>query len=591
MSRKPRGGDSKLPSALDGLVTDALRHHQAGRVAEAEHGYRGVLAIDPNHADALHLLGVALSQRGQLGETLPLLQRALEIRPKYAAAAASLAHALLLSGRPEEAANAAARAVALAETPQTKALFTQAVAMSRDGKPLAAVRATIARAITERWARPQDLARIAADVVTSGGPLRVGTARNDPLLLVLMTAAPVCTLTLERELTAMRRTLLDAAVASEPVDARTLAFFCALARQCFLNEYVFGVSPDEAAQVERLIADAITKPTPLRLIAIAAYRPLHAIDKADALLTEKLSGVLAPLLAEQVSQPAQERSLRANIPQLTPISDEVSRAVQDQYEDNPYPRWSVTMEAPPAAAEPAFDALIAGCGTGRQAVELAQCHPAAKILAVDLSRMSLGYAMRRTRELGIANIEYAQADIMELGGIGRSFDLIEAVGVLHHLADPQAGWRVLLSLLRRGGRMRIGLYSELARRPVVVAHAFITQRGYGRTADDIRRFRQDVLGYETLAMLPQSRDFYTVSGCRDLLFHVQEHRMTLPGIKTFLMENNLAFQGFELDEGTLQAYRRRFPDTAMTDLDRWQVFETENPNTFVHMYNFTVTRP
>ena len=42
-----------------------------------------------------------------------------------------------------------------------------------------------------------------------------------------------------------------------------------------------------------------------------------------------------------------------------------------------------------------------------------------------------------TRKAGLHNVEYAQADILKLGTLGRSFDRIEAMGVLHHLADPK----------------------------------------------------------------------------------------------------------------------------------------------------------
>jgi 2-polyprenyl-3-methyl-5-hydroxy-6-metoxy-1,4-benzoquinol methylase len=47
----------------------------------------------------------------------------------------------------------------------------------------------------------------------------------------------------------------------------------------------------------------------------------------------------------------------------------------------------------------------------------------------------------RPAKLGL-DIEYAQADLLKLGGMERRFDLIEAVGVLHHMKDPLAGWRV-----------------------------------------------------------------------------------------------------------------------------------------------------
>src|SRR5262249_4359341 len=154
-------------------------------------------------------------------------------------------------------------------------------------------------------------------------------------------------------------------------------------------------------------------------------------------------------------------------------------------------------------------------------------------------------ARRKTREFGLLNIEYAQADILELGSINRTFDRIESIGVLHHLAEPTAGWRVLVSLLRPGGRMRIGLYSELARRSIAEARARIAASGYRPTADDIRRCRQDIIRETDHWNLPiHVLDFYSLSGCRDLLFNVMEHRFTIPEIAAFLNENDLSFLAF-----------------------------------------------
>ena len=86
-----------------------------------------------------------------------------------------------------------------------------------------------------------------------------------------------------------------------------------------------------------------------------------------------------------------------------------------------------------------LDVLVAGCGTGQHSIETAQRFSGAKVLAVDLSLASLGYAKRKTHELGLANVDYAQADILELGKLDRRFDLIEAMGVLHHLREPWHG--------------------------------------------------------------------------------------------------------------------------------------------------------
>jgi SAM-dependent methyltransferase len=235
--------------------------------------------------------------------------------------------------------------------------------------------------------------------------------------------------------------------------------------------------------------------------------------------------------------------------------------------------------------------LSAGCGTGQLALEIVQ-GVAARVLAIDLSLSSLGYAGRKARELGLTGIEFAQADLLELRAIGRSFDVVECSGVLHHMADPVAGWQALLPLLRPGGFMLVGLYSEAARRGIVEARRFIAQRGYGTTADDIRRCRQDLLDLGRGRELGTAfGDFFGVSSCRDLLFHAQEQRMRIPAIAAFLRDNDLTFLGFEMDNAALQAYRRRFPDDpAATNLSHWDAFENDNPDIFARMYVFWIQK-
>ena len=112
-------------------------------------------------------------------------------------------------------------------------------------------------------------------------------------------------------------------------------------------------------------------------------------------------------------------------------------------------------------------------------------------------------------------------------------------GVLHHLGDPWQGWRALLTLLRPGGVMQVGLYSKLARQNVVAARALIAERGYRPVPEDIRRCREEILAAADGSLLKSAStfsDFFTTNECRDLIFHVQEHQMTLPQIKAFLMD-------------------------------------------------------
>jgi SAM-dependent methyltransferase len=348
---------------------------------------------------------------------------------------------------------------------------------------------------------------------------------------------------------------------------------------------------------------------PLHLAALGAYLPLHTLANAGRLLERTWPRPIEDLLIQQIKEPAQERLIGATLFALTEIEGEVSRKVREQYEENPYPLW--IKAGPPIQPailnrrpQPLADVLIAGCGTGFFTTEFASKARDARFLAIDLSLSSLSYAKRMAQSFGLTNVEFAQADIMKLGSLGRTFDFIDSSGVLHHTADLWAAWRILLPLLRAGGIMQVGLYSELARQNVVAARALIAERGYRPIPEDIRRIREVVAGAEDgslLKSISQWSDFFTVSECRDLLFHPQEHRTSLPEIKSFLAANGLQFAGFILDALTSDAFVRRFPEIsslthkarfdAFADLDRWHVFETERPETFAGMYRFWVHKP
>ena len=204
------------------------------------------------------------------------------------------------------------------------------------------------------------------------------------------------------------------------------------------------------------------------------------------------------VFTRQVVEPNQEAKLRADLPVLEEITDEVSSKVRDQYEVSPYPRWvNLGLRLKPAPISKVVEEiklklfddqikeveapniLIAGCGTGQHSIGTAARFKGSKVLAIDLSLSSLSYAKRKTEELGIQNIDYMQADILDLGKLGRQFDIVESAGVLHHMDDPVAGWRVLTDCLKPGGLMKIGLYSELARQHIVEMRQEISKAGIG----------------------------------------------------------------------------------------------------------------
>ena len=619
-------------------LANALK--QLGRLDEATEAFRGALALAPRSADAHAKLGAVLHLQGRLDDAAECFRRSLELKGDSSEALQQLGFVLLAKGDVVEAARVAHRALKLEDSPRTKALFAHILISMRDPPDLPDLEHDVARAIAEAWGRPTDLARVAANIlkrdgaiaaivarVTAAWPKRLaavdlGAAELAPiqanaLLRALLVAAPTWDVALERLLTTLRVVLLaqaaDATPSSRP-DADELAFHCALAQQCFINDYVFARESEEIDTLLRLweklrgALEAGAAVPALWPLALAAYGPLHALPECDALLERAWPDPVRDVLQQQVRNPREEWDGRAAIARLTAIDDAVSLRVREQYEENPYPCWVkpapgspieiddyIRSKFPRASFRPFglgadIDLLIAGCGSGQHAIETAQRLPQARILAIDLSLASLAYARRQARVLGVRNIEFGQADILRLTSLGRSFDVVEASGVLHHLADPAGGIGILQSLLRPHGLMRLGLYSTVARTNIVAVRKFVTDRGYHATADDIRRCRQELLAFDqdtAQHYVTQSPDFFSTSACRDLLFHVQEHRLTLAELKPLLAKLGLVFLGFEHDSFVLQQYRRRFPaDQAMTDLDCWHVFEAENPRTFAIMYQF-----
>jgi 2-polyprenyl-3-methyl-5-hydroxy-6-metoxy-1,4-benzoquinol methylase len=613
------------------LFNQAVMHHHAGAFGAAERCYRQLLAGSPRHAEAHGRLGAVLMRQGKLTEAIFHIEHALSLRPEMFEACGNLAQAFLWSGQGERAIDAACRALELKETPQSQAMFTQCIAFARFSQDNGRFRGLVLRALVGRWIRPRELAAVSISLIKLNSAVTNAIALSDAawprrlppgelfgaegilalaqdeLLCRLIECDPVTDVGLERLLTNVRCAMLEIATAGSPCNERLLGFYCSVARQCFINEYVFSATEAEIAlaqglhaSLERTLAAGDTPPAHL-LAAVGAYFPLHLEARPEEVVRARSwPQPVDAVIAQQVNEVARESRTTPDIPVLTSIDDGISSMVRQQYEENPYPRWTqLGSEAQQAVSfgqqpEKAIDALIAGCGTGLFTVQFARQTPSARILAIDLSLASLRYAKRMAEKLGVTNVEFGQADILKLGSLGRQFDFIDSSGVLHHLADPWSGWRILLSLLRPGGTMQVGLYSELARRNVVAARALIAERGYRPNAKDIRRCREDIMAAkdECLRSVATRDDFFTMSECRDLLFHVQEQRITLPEIKSFIAANGIQFGGFFLDSLTHHRFAARFPRaSASVDLDCWHAFETEAPDTFAGMYQFSVRKP
>lgn len=593
-AKQARLAPAPAPAKAEDIYAEAMSHYRKGEFVQAENLCRLALSREPQHRRSLVLLGDLVQQTGRNKLAVKLLTQALDLDGTDTAAHDTIAIACQALGRSDDAIRH----------------FTDAIALGlRDPEMLAKQCAAVAaplRRLAEAWPRQLPLVELLG---SAGADALAGEA----LLLALLQSKVVHDIELERLLTAIRRGLLQQAIAGGPAvpDTATLAFLGALAQQCFLNEYIFALGDSERADLQQVydrVTAALEAQAPvalLDLIAVASYLPLCKLPKAASLLGRSWPDAIERLLTQQIREPLEEAADRPHIAALTPIDDAVSLQVRNQYEESPYPRWTKMPPVNPTTVVEFLwqrlgvspwprttvgaEILIAGCGTGSHSVDSSLRFPRARILAIDISRTSLAYARRKSRALGLRNIEYGQADILQLAALGRRFDAIEAVGVLHHLADPAAGWRLLLSLLRPNGLMLVGLYSAAARQSLTAMREYIAARGYRATADDIRACRQELIRRDGM---PPFRDFSSLSGCRDLLFNVMEHQFTIAQIEAFLGANQLRFLGFtQLSPDTLNRFRQQFPDAdAMGNLGCWRAFEQKNPLTFGNMYIFWVQK-
>lgn len=310
---------------------------------------------------------------------------------------------------------------------------------------------------------------------------------------------------------------------------------------------------------------------------------------------------------EEEKLPAADGFRSAYLPPDRPSAeshDNGDNPIARQYESWPYPQWSrVTIPVPTTlpqvvdgldpggpALPKAAELLIAGCGTGREAVMTALRYPDACVTAIDVSQASLDYAQTRRGGLPIA---FHRLDLREVSRLGRHFDAIFCSGVLHHLPDPEAGWRTLADVLKPGGVMRVLLYSKLGRLKIAAARKMIADLVGGPEDDDLLRSIRRRLLERAPDLLADIRDFYVLPGVHDLLLNRHEDLFDIPrigrafdGLGLRLLRMNFPIAAAEAE------YRKEHPgDPLLRDLAAIAAFEQRHPFLFRSMYDFWCRKP
>ncbi len=191
-----------------------------------------------------------------------------------------------------------------------------------------------------------------------------------------------------------------------------------------------------------------------------------------------------------------------------------------------------------------FRALIAGGGTGESLVHLAEQMRGyqAEIIYLDMSRASMEVAKKRIEIRGLDNVTWIHDSLLNIPELGLGkFDYINCSGVLHHLADPPAGLKILADALKDDGAMGLMLYAKYGRMAV-----YPLQEALRLINRDEPNFQKRVDNAKAiLSNLPPTNWFIQSGssfiqeiqsdvGIYDLLLHAQDRSYSIPELYDYL---------------------------------------------------------
>ena len=227
-----------------------------------------------------------------------------------------------------------------------------------------------------------------------------------------------------------------------------------------------------------------------------------------------------------------------------PPVDNLDRA-RDEWRDDNRHRSEYHLFWPGRPYRADFDILVAGCGTW-QAAKYAVCRPEARVTGIDVSATSLEHTERLRRKYELSNLETALLPIEGAGELARQFDLVVCTGVLHHLADPQAGLRALRSVLKSDGAMYLMVYAPYGRTGIYMLQDYCRRLGIGSSAQEIADLMVMLKAlpqhHPLAALLRGSRDSANADALADALLNPRDRSYSVPQLFEFIERNGLRFE-------------------------------------------------
>jgi SAM-dependent methyltransferase len=241
------------------------------------------------------------------------------------------------------------------------------------------------------------------------------------------------------------------------------------------------------------------------------------------------------------------------------IADEV-RSFYDRY---PYPRPVDSLEQyrllwddphrrradyhlfwPDRPYREDYSILVAGCGTS-QAAKHALRWPAAQVTGIDLSATSVRCTEELKRKYDLKNLQVHQLAIEQVNQLGMGFDQIICTGVLHHLANPDAGLTALHDVLKADGAMHLMVYAPYGRTGIYMLQEFCRRIGISATDEGIRdliaALRALPPGHPLEHILREAPDFRQEAALADALLHPQDRAYSAPQLFDFIERGQMTF--------------------------------------------------
>lgn len=195
-----------------------------------------------------------------------------------------------------------------------------------------------------------------------------------------------------------------------------------------------------------------------------------------------------------------------------------------------------------------FRVLVAGGGTGDATIYLAEQlrGTKAEIVHIDLSEASISIAKKRAEIRGLDNISWMRHSLIDLPELELGlFDYINCVGVLHHLDNPDAGLKSLLSVLKPTGAMAVMLYGKVARTGVYQMQHLLRMINTGEldTKLKIQRARDLIFSAPETNFYKRSQGLFSNHAVDDneifdLLLHSQDRAYSVSELYDWLEDEN-----------------------------------------------------